>query len=233
MSVQHNSTSENLADNLGSINGTNIVIVTSDLKGVKQGGIQYNDARVQDVVLTGWGYDDILQQDLTLLQGVQTQDLVALEAKGHTAWHCGSIVPVTLSDYQLALAELLASRQASLAGTNTSTTDGVFDPLVVDGFFVSSARVYVGTVAEPKGTIYLQGLRMGRKVLSPPPNGYKPAPKSKPLTVAKKALAESLALPSNNYVTYILRPDVSGWSLKIGTKTIKPSLTAGFDVVVS
>lgn len=126
-------------------------------------------------------------------------------------------VPVTRAHFDEAREALLDSLRSSEAGTNTSTTDDVYEPLVVNGETVRGARVYVGNpngedAADP-GTIYLSGLMIGRKVLDPAPNGPKPASKSAPVSVAKSALRKTL--PIGRYVSFKLSP--GDWVVNVGS----------------
>lgn len=125
---------------------------------------------------------------------------------------------LTSSDMEEAMAALKADLQASLDGTAESTTDEVFEPLIVDGEYVRGARVYVGHADEtlnvsPKGTIYLQGLAISSKVLEADPNGPVPGSKSAPSTVAKEIIRRMI--PISRYVSYRLSPD-SGFLLRAG-----------------
>jgi len=127
-------------------------------------------------------------------------------------------VPVTRADFDAARAELIDSLRKSEAGLNESTTDDVYEPLTVNGETVRGARVYKGNPnanaedAAPVGTIYLQGLMIGRKVLDPAPNGPKPASKSAPVSVAKAALRSTL--PVGKYVSFKLTP--GDWLVQAG-----------------
>jgi hypothetical protein len=52
--------------------------------------------------------------------------------------------------------------------------------------------------------VYLQGLQVSSRVISPAPNGPKPAAKSAAKTVAKSLLRKRL--PVSRYVSYRLQP---------------------------
>jgi hypothetical protein len=94
----------------------------------------------------------------------------------------------------------------------------VYDALTVDGENVRSGRVYKCTgeascrcrhctgdsKAPLPGTVYVQGLAIGHKVIEPAPNGPAPTPKSAPKTVAKNLLRSKL--PVSRYVSYALEP---------------------------
>ena len=196
------------------------------LVGTEKGGVRYADALVHDVVVTGFSYTRLKARDLARLQALTLADLEALASEGHEAWDrprakTAAKVPVTLAHLQAALAAMIDSAQKSIAGTNTSTTDDVFEPLVVDGQTVPGARVYVGSSdpskppASKPGTIYLQGLRVGRKVLDQPQNGWAPQGKSGVEATAKELIGKFACLPSRRYVSYRLDPD-SGFVLALG-----------------
>jgi len=127
-------------------------------------------------------------------------------------------VAVTRADFDAAFIGLRADLQSTVDGTNESTTDHVFEPLVMDGQTVRGARVYVGNpngenASEP-GTIYLQGLVIGEKVLEVAANGPAPESKSAPESVAKSVLRRRL--PVSRYVSYRLTPG-GDWLLNAGS----------------
>jgi hypothetical protein len=220
--------SASLAASLASSRRGSFAGIVTTLGGSERGGVRYGDALVHDVVITGFSYTKLKQRDLKILSGLTDQDLQAvLAAKSPTAWDRpraknAQQVPVTLADMKAALAEMIDSAQKSIAGTNTATTDDVYEPLVVDGELVQGARVYTGHAdptkdAAPKGTIYLQGLRVGRKVLAQPQNGWGPDTKSEAKTVAKGLITSEFKLPSRRYVSYKMETANAGaWVLAVG-----------------
>lgn len=173
----------------------------------------YGDDTVHSVIVTGFRYDRLVERSLAKLVGMNPADVVAaglVDGDGNA---------VTLADVQTAMADLAASLQATLDGTNTATTDHVYDPLVVDGVTVRGCRVYkcvagdpaheckcrdcTGDAKAPKaGTVYLQGLAIGSKVIVPAPNGPVPASKSRADVVAKNWIRARL--PVGRYVSYRL-----------------------------
>ena len=115
---------------------------------------------------------------------------------------------VTRADVDEAYTALLADLQRTLDGKTNPTNAHVYEPLVVDGEKVRGGRVYVGNPtgedAAIPGTVYLQGIAISSKVLVPAENGPVPASKSKPSSVAKKALRSLLSV--SRYVSYALEP---------------------------
>lgn len=222
-----NSSSVSLAASLASAKKGSFTGIIQQLVGSERGGVRYADALVHDVVITGFSYIKLKERDQKILAKITDQDLAAvLAAKSPMAWDRPRAknavqVPVTLADMKLALAELIDSCAKSISGTNTATTDDVYEPLVVDGETVRGARVYTGHPdptqdAAPKGTIYLQGLRVGRTVLAEPANGWGPATKSEAKTVAKGMITAEFRLPSRRYVSYKLDTKSSFWVLAVG-----------------
>jgi hypothetical protein len=223
-----NASSVTLAKSLAqSRKGTFTGIVTT-LVGSERGGVRYGDATVHDVIVTGFSYGGLKARDLKILAGLTDADLQkVLAAKSPKAWDRpraknAQQVAVTLGDMKLALQEMIDSAQKSVSGTNTSTTDDVFEPLVVDGETVRGARVYKGHAdptldAAPKGTIYLQGLRIGRTLLAQPQMGWGPDTRSEAKTVAKALITSEFKLPSRRYVSYKLDATQAGsWVLAVG-----------------
>ena len=72
-----------------------------------------------------------------MLANMTDADIDALVARNYTGWKGrGSKAvscPVTRADFDAARAELLDSFDKTLAGTNESTTDHVYEPLTVNG----------------------------------------------------------------------------------------------------
>lgn len=199
-------------------------------QGTVRGGRVYGDDMVHTVVLTGFRYDRLVERSQEKLVEMRSQAAdIAKALASKDAYQNGKLVQVTEADVIQAMDELELSFKNSLDPTmpSTSTTDHVYEPLVVDGEVVRGARVYVcakgkapkchcrdctGDEKAPKaGTIYLQGLAIGSKVLEPAPNGPAPASRSNPVVVAKNYLRYKL--PVGRYVSYRLEGD---FVLKVG-----------------
>jgi len=225
--------------------------------GEKRGGrkITCGDHTVRDTFVSGGNYGNLTRKSLAeaiaLWVDAVTYDpttglvdtisfkggaIAALVAEGRQGWtgRGKNAVQVTLTtaDYEAALTEQINSFVKTLAGTNESTTDHVYESLVVDGEKIRGYRVYVGPT-DPKaapaatpGTIYLQGLLVGRKVITKAQHD-KPAGKSGAKSVAKKHLRSFL--PVRRYVSYCLQPG-SDFILNLGSDAVSASDAAGITV---
>jgi hypothetical protein len=188
-------------------------------RGSKGAKTTYGDDTVHVVLITGFSYEGLVQRSLEALPTVANADIVAEAESQHIRDKNGQ--PVTLADVATARAELEQSFRDTLAGTNESTMDHVYDPLVVDGETVVGGRVYKcagsqghvpchcrtcsGDNRAPKpGTIYLQGLKVFEEVLTPAPNGPVPKAQSAAKTLAKNLLRKRL--PVRRYVSFRLEP---------------------------
>ena len=197
--------------------------------GEERGGIRYGDDLVHTVIVTGFRYIKLKERDLAKLTAVTSTDLDALVAKNYTGYDGRGAKAteraLTRTDYEDALKELIESCDRTINGTNVATTDGVYEPLEVNGQIVRGCRVYTGNPggvdAAPIGTIYLQGLAIGTKILDAAPNGQAPASKSGCKTIAKGVLTKFAALPSRRYVSY---------KLQVGTEFI---LAAGGQAAIA
>lgn len=224
--------------------GTFTGIVTKK-KGVTRGkGADkkvFGDDTVHAVIFTGFKYDKLVARSLAMLPTIDAATLVADGAKHGKVF--------TVADVEEARAELTESFTKTLAGTNESTTDHVYEPLVVDGVEVRGGRVYkcvAGTTDENgdardchcrnctgdekaplPGTIYLQGLRVFSKVLVEAKNGPAPESNSAPKTLAKDALRYNL--PVSKYVSYALEKG-GDWILAAGGTAVLQATKAGFVV---
>lgn len=222
-----------------------IMSVVTTLKGVerlapgeKRGGLKVrmgNDV-VRDTFVAGRSYTSLKRKDAVILDALTGADLDAMVAEGHMAWSGRGAkavqVAVTRADFDAALADMIASTAKSIAGTNTSTTDHVYEPLVVDGKALKGYRVYVGPAdpavkpASAPGTIYVQGLRVGRKVIEAAQYA-RPQSKSGGKTVAKRIITR--LLPSRRYVSYCLQPGTD-FVLNLGAEAVSASDAAGITV---
>lgn len=111
-------------------------------------------------------------------------------------------------------------------------TGGNWAPLVIDGQTVIGCRVYQGPSrpdnadAPVPGTVYVQGVKLGEKVVFPAEHGeWKP--KSAPKTIVKRLLKDEL--PIGRYVQYRLDPERCR-DLKVGQEASEAAKTAGIFV---
>jgi len=227
MTVTTNSLSPVLAANLASAKKgtfTSLIIrKEGEERGTAPNKLTYGDDLVQAVIVTGFRYENLVAKSRDRLAGMTDADIDALVNKGYTGWQGrgakATEVPVTRADFDAARMELTDSFDKTLAGVNESTTDHVYEPLVVNGETVRGSRVYVGNPngqdAATPGTIYLQGLKIGERVLDAAPNGPVPASQSAAKTVAKNVLRSRL--PVARYVSYKLDASTPGaWLLSVG-----------------
>jgi hypothetical protein len=248
------STSKIIRDIMASApQGATFTGITQTLKGSerlapgeKRGGlkVRYGDKRVCDVVVTGFNYRNLCERSADMLEATDANGLVIsdeavldlIATKGRKAWQGRGDkaveVPVTAADVQAARDELIASFRLSEEGLNESTTDHVYEPLTdKDGNVVKGGRVYTGPgdANDPKapipGTVYLQGLRVQRRVLADAPNGDLPESKSAPKSVAKDILRG--LLPVGKYVSYALETGTD-FRLAVGGAAVLESTTQGF-----
>jgi hypothetical protein len=234
-----NASSASLAAHLAAAKVGSFVGLITQKQGVTRGRgaakMVYGDDTVHTVIVTGFRYDRLVERSLTKLVGMNPADVLAaglVDGDGN---------PITMADVHTAMVDLATSLQASADGTNTSSTDHVYEPLVVDGDTVRGCRVYkcvagnpahdckcrdcTGEEKAPKsGTIYLQGLAIGTKVITPAPNGPAPASKSRADVVAKNWIRARL--PIGRYVSYRLEAGES-WMLAAGGVAAAASDTAG------
>ena len=234
--VTTNSLSPVLAANLASARKGTFTSLIIRKEGEERGPagskVTYGDDLVHVVVITGFRYERLVAKSRDMLANMTDADIDALVARNYTGWQGrGSKAvscPVTRADFDAARVELLDSFDKTLAGTNESTTDHVYEPLVVNGETVRGCRVYIGNPngqdAATPGTVYLQGLKIGERVLDAAPNGPVPASQSNPKTVAKGVLRSRL--PVARYVSYKLDA-AGGWLLSAGGAAVAACDTNG------
>jgi hypothetical protein len=133
----------------------------------------------------------------------------------------------TLTDVAEAVQEIddslskVINSQGHFSQRDESDFPSFWEPLVVDGEVVLGAKVYKGqSKAIDKGSIYIDGVKLGEKVLEAAP---KWPVNSKPKTVLKDILRAKL--PVGLYVRYSLsRDDVT---ILIGDEAVTAAKTAG------
>ena len=211
-----------MGDDLGE--GT-VAYIEVRKKGVARGPASnktiYGDDLVKVLLWTGFHYQSLVERSFKKLHQLWGRGdlyrtlLQAVHDAGHTA--------ATLADISQAVQELDDSFTKGVRGdANGEEGDeptSVWEPLVVDGVFIPGAKVYVGEGGDDprspvKGTIYIDGVKLGEKVVEPSTNGSW-LPKQKPKTVAKDILRSWL--PVGLYVRYSLERERM-LSLKVGAQ---------------
>jgi hypothetical protein len=201
----------------------------------------FGDDQIHTVIVTGFRYDNLVKKSLDALNSITDESICQDATAKNLKDKDGN--PISLTDVADARAELVQSFNESLAGTNESTTDAVYEPLVVDGETVRGARVYKcvkaqgipckcrdcsGDARQPvDGTIYLSGLNIWSKVLVPAANGPVPEAASKAKTIAKNLLRSKL--PVRKFVSYRLEKG-GEWILKAGGSAELEATKNGFVV---
>jgi len=216
---------------------------------------RYGDDLVHTVFVGGISYTRLVTRSRNELAAMTAADLTALEAKGYDAWvgrgKNATPTTVTLADFMVARDEMLASFDATIAGTQTSTTGHVYEPLKVlkdDGTVetVRGARVYKCVAKDPNhecacrmclaeagtpdnrapvdGQINLLGIRIGETIIEAAANGALPASKSGAAAVAKRVLRSRL--PIKRLVSYRLEAN-GDWILRAGGEAAAAAGTDG------
>lgn len=179
------------------------------------------------VMVTGFSYGNLLRKDReTIAEVTAMRLLLACVAADKRDKH-GNYP--TLADCGKAIAEQTVSLDKSIAGINPSTTDGVREPLMVDGVKVSGSWVNNGSVdAAKRGNVNMDGLCISRKVLVADPN-QPPAVKSAGKTVAKKQL-QSQFLRIGRWMSLSLTADTD-YCLKLGGSAVVQATENGIDTI--
>ena len=230
-----------------------VIRKTGITRGPKGNKVRYGDDLVHTLCVGGISYTRLVQRSRDELAAMTATDLQALEARGYDAWSGrgknATQVTVTAADFALARDEMLASFDATLAGTNASTTDHVYEPLKVlkdDGTVetVRGARVYKCVKGDPNhecqcrmclaergtpdnrapvdGQINILGIKVGETVIDA---GLPiPASKSGAKAVAKRVLRSRL--PIKRLVSYRLEQN-GDWILRAGGEAAAAAGTDG------
>lgn len=200
------------------------------IRGPKNDKVLYGDDRVQVILWAGFSYMALIERSFKMLNHqVQRGGYIESLAKSTLEVH----EDCTIEDVCGALQETrswfrrVLSRQEH-AGTSSAPM-GIWEPLTVGGVQVQGARVYRGKAnkndprAPVPGAVYISGVKLGEVIVTPAANGQW-TPDSKPKTIAKQLLKESL--PVGLYCQYRLDPDRVA-NMLVGRKAAKAAKTEG------
>lgn len=209
-------------------------------RGVAPNKVIYGNDFVHVLLWSGFSYKDLVERSHKKLHEIWAEGMLfknllkACIDAGH--------FEVTIDEVSEAVQELDAAFNKILNGGDYEPDDSVpatgegpqsvWEPLVIGGQVVQGAKVYVGhgNTKDPrapiKGTIYIDGVKLGEKVLQPAPNGQW-LPKQKAKTVAKELLRAQL--PVGLYVRYALVPEFVV-EIKVGAEGATHAKTAGVPV---
>jgi hypothetical protein len=218
-----------IASMLGRVrNGSFASISNYKRVGEEVKGVRYGDDTINALVVAGFSYTSLLERSLDILVHGDTDQILE------------QIATIDKATFAEAKAEVKASFEKSLRGENTSTTDHVRDPVIVDGEIIQGSWVYkcvagtdhvchcrtcTGDETQPApGTIEFKGLEVWSRIIVPGQNGRRPPVKSAPLTIAKNAIKKEL--PISKLRQYRLASG-GGWSLKAGHMALESALVDG------
>jgi hypothetical protein len=224
--------------------------LAGEVQGAGANKLRRGDHVMEYTLLTGFSYTNMVQRSLdTLTAAMQSPTFVAdmvaaLAADGKVDEQSGAAITATdVIDACTGTARgrkgLITAYSETLAGTNESTSEHVYETLSVDGSNVAGCKVYTGTgnPADPKapvpGTVYLAGIVIASNCVEKSPNGDKLPSKSGAVMVAKSFLERTLDLPACRYRTFRLLPG-EAVSLKCGSTSfhaaeggsVKPGVVA-------
>ena len=175
--------------------------------------VVYGDDIKQVLIWTGFSHQALIARSMKMLDfQLGKGGYIEKIARATLDEHGGT----TIADVCHALQEIRESfRLSSMVPQALSNPHpSIWRPLEIEGVPVRGCSVYVGPSRpeDPRlpipGTIYVRGLKLGEKMVTPAPNGQWKAD-SKPKTIAKQIIQESL--PVGLYCQYRLEPSrVSG-----------------------
>ena len=195
-------------DNLGIPGQGTMVSVILRKKGTTHAGNTYDDDTVHVLIWTGFHYSALVERSHRKLQqlwdsGTLYKDLLK------EAIDLG-IYDATMEDVSTAVQEVNNNLEKVLAGASKPfDPDNVggdrvpshWGPLIVNGATVPGCKKYIRQGSTiPYGTIYIDGVKLGERVLEPANRTWKTTSKNK--TVLKDALRAKL--PVGLYVRYSL-----------------------------
>ena len=228
---------------IGDVGDGNLVSLKVQKRGVTRGPagakVTYEDDLVHVLIWTGFHYKALVERSHKKLHELWGRgDLVGKLFRETVA---AGMADTTVRDVAEAIQEIDDSLSRALAekkdeGETEPDEDektSVWEPLVVDGVKVLGAKVYVGhgdpmdpSRGPQHGTVYIDGVKLGEKVIEPAANG-KWKPKRKPKSVAKDLLRAKL--PAGLYVRYSLNPEYTQ-SVHIGKEASADAKKGGIPV---
>lgn len=181
------------------------------------------DDLVHDVLVSGFSYAALAQRSLDEVQRAFPVERVVAEAE-RRGLRDKSGRGVDEEAVWTALARLEWRWERAVRRGETRGRFAGWRPLEVDGVEVRGAQVWWPDgrrrrrKIEP-GSIYLQGLFIGRRVLEPSGIGPIPVARSRADVLAERLLLERL--PAGRFVRYALRPGDGELELRAGGRAVR------------
>lgn len=230
-----------MAEELGKIaksdQGT-LTLLKLRKKGVTRGPsgskTTYDDDLVEVLIWSGFAYKALVERSWNKLMALQDEGEVTIKGLRTEAINQGATA-TSIEDVCVALQELTEQHLKIVNGTTPTGPPhpgATWEPLLVDGKEVQGSKVYrgKGDILDPRapvpGTIYVQGVKLGEKVLEPAVNGHWSA-SHKPKTVVKRIITKQL--PSGLYVQYVLDPEHTQM-VKVGDAAANQAKTDGVPI---
>ena len=169
----------------------------------------YDDDVKQVLIWTGFSYRNLLERSQRILQHhLNKGGYIGKVLKDVLEEHQDT----TITDVCHALQKVQSNlyRENQKEDEDDTRYDRTMAPLRIQNEVVKGCYTYLGPARPDKpgapkpGTLYLRGLKLGEKVVTPAPNGHW-VPDSKPQTLARKRILEDL--PSSRYCQYRLTPE--------------------------
>lgn len=210
----HGMAASTLAE-IGSLDQGTLCYLMVQKKGTTRGKgdakMVYGDDTVSVLVWTGFSYEALVRRSVKKLE--QMEDLhktLLAEAQKVDPFVTLEDVCAAVQELRTSLHRVISEPSGRVSVEDEIEKDPIWEPLVVDDIKVRGSKVYVGKArpddprAPKPGTIYVDGVKLGQKVVAPAPNGHWET-KRKAKTVVKDVLKDML--PVGLYVRYALEPE--------------------------
>lgn len=206
-----------------------LVFLRVKKKGAVRGGLTYNNDTVDVLMWTGFDYRELGRRSLSKYNAMLKDHLLSKVQKEASTVLGES---VELDDVCVAVQELGSSLQV-FGSDATSQFEGEVDsnwrPFEIDSRRVKNAKVYVGPPRKGmvSGQVYLQGMKIGDRVVEPAVNGDLPSMRGRTKTKVKDMVRSWL--PLGHYCQYTL-DDTNASSLRFGREAAQAAKEAGIIV---
>lgn len=227
-------------EEIGHLDQGTLLFLQTRKKGVERGrGVKliYGDDLVQVLVWTGFSYQALIERSQRKLDDMLKTGtpITTLTKAAHDAGDGGANISdsaAAIQETQAWFSRVLADHKPKDGESEEEGPDSPWEPLKVNGVVVPMCRVYKGSArpGEPRapipGHIYVNGMKLGEKVVEAAPNGrWKTASSHK--TIAKDILRSWL--PVGLFAQYTLDPGLTA-HLVAGKKAGQAAQAAGLPV---
>ncbi len=222
---------------IGDLDQGTLALISIQKKGVERGkkGAKtvYDDDVVKVLLWTGFSYEALVERTIKKMEAMSAGIIRKLHAEALKEDHNTTLdhVCMAVQEFRSSLHRVTSKPSGRVAVPDDN--ESVWEALTVNGVKIRRSQVYVGTGdpdnprAPVPGTIYVDGVKLGEKVIQPAANGHWKTTR-KPKTTAKDILRSWL--PTKLYARYALEPGRLREEILVGSDASVAAVAAGIPV---